>query len=1023
MKFVLSVLVFTLFISCSKDSSPESPVAQSSGGTESQQEQVSKKVQQIAEQNKKLQERIEELERNSGGRSEDTEALREELKAAKAQLEKMINSLNQKLEADSLAVLNQRNLKQALEGHTSLYKLTGRYNVMVIPVQFADVKFKKPEFYEADDKGKVPAQDYLFGEHKNSLTSYYSHASFGQFKVGGEVTPIITVDKPLANYGKALGGGTNDINARGLVVEALEKLKALKSDQSWWSRYDTWDLSDYDKDHNFHEPDGFIDAVVLVYAGKSQSSCQADFDPDRTRPGTDDVSEDDPRRAAKIECFNRIWPHRHSIYLSSDDPRYSQEGPMVEGKRRSSLGGLKIHDNLFASDYNMQSEYSDLSTFMHEFGHSLSLPDVYSKGKSNSTGSWELMSSNAPNYAQELSSFSKLSLGWLTPKVIREGEETSAYLGAYNFVSESQRQQGFEFLGPISVEDYVKGQKKDVSIVSLIPEFEEPVYRSLVVLMNPNKEKLKASETELPESFGEFAAYSGRDDQSLKKIELSFSVPEEGKTTLKFDTLYHIETETNFLSTGKEHLEVKVLTDYDLGVVKINGEVKEELRLVSGDNNFDTLNESLSSCDVQKTLELRKSYVLGEMTKEQVELFKKHVNDCQKPSVITKSYDVSSLKGQTVELSIEYKTDPAYTEFGIIVDNVRLEKEDKKLLGHVSFEEEGLRVGLLGDFKTLQNGEYEVTHNQFYLMEYRTPGESYKLEDNELSYNMDNNIKVAHQSMFLNGTSSPLERFRLVTYDYQPGVLVWYFNSKYDRRSNDASSQEGQGYLLVLNSKVQELKLPDVLGNKELFNEKGNYATESDAFKTFQKAQRDLFACFSYPDFYRATEGNELDCTEPDFNNTLKTLSMNDKKLIYRREGINEVLPVKRYEYVTVGKPLRIGAAMRTGLSTFRPKGSRAFAPFKIYKEKDSKMTLDEERTAEAPTIEPVSSFSDADNEFPSEKNFQGDTVVVNKRGLSFNVVSPSQKVLELYSKGSAADDNDHFFRRPRAKVYFQWRK
>ena len=40
-------------------------------------------------------------------------------------------------------------------------------------------------------------------------------------------------------------------------------------------------------------------------------------------------------------------------------------------------GGAALSPALWALDYNMQSEYTEVSTFVHEFGHSLGLPDVY----------------------------------------------------------------------------------------------------------------------------------------------------------------------------------------------------------------------------------------------------------------------------------------------------------------------------------------------------------------------------------------------------------------------------------------------------------------------------------------------------------------------------------------------------------------------------------------------------------------------------------------------------------------------
>ena len=300
-------------------------------------------------------------------------------------------------------------MKERMQGHTQLYTFKGQYKVMVIPVQFSDTPFVNPQFFEKNAAGKIPAQEYLFGDHPLSMTEYYRHASMGKLHVQGEVMPAVTVPGTLARYGEAIEGAS-DKDARRLVVDALQQVKAQRPDPRWWSQFDQWDLQDYDGDQHFYEPDGFVDAVVLIYAGKSQASCQRDFDPEVKRPPSAEVPAG-PRHDATVECFNRIWPHRWSISIASDDPLHSTEGPLVEGERRPSMNGLKINEELFALDYNMQSEFSDRSTFMHEFGHSLTLPDIYAKAGDNSVGNWELMAGNAGDSPQELSTFSKLSLG------------------------------------------------------------------------------------------------------------------------------------------------------------------------------------------------------------------------------------------------------------------------------------------------------------------------------------------------------------------------------------------------------------------------------------------------------------------------------------------------------------------------------------------------------------------------------------------------------------------------------------
>jgi immune inhibitor A len=935
---------------------------------------------------------------------------------AQSRLEQQVELLRAKLENDGLASVNQRNFQQAMHGHTKVYKFEGNYRVMVIPVQFADEKMRDASFFTPDRDGRIRAQDYLFGDnHANSMRQYYKHASMGRFLLEGEVTPIITVDKTLAEYGEAVPGNT-DRNARGLVVDVLQKLKELKKENDWWDQFDDWDLSDYDKDTNFHEPDGFIDAVVLVYAGKSQASCQADFDLDNTRPPTADVPAG-PRQAPSIECYNRIWPHRWGISLAPGDPRYSKEGPVVEGRQRPSMNGYKIHDGLFATDYNMQSEYSDISTFMHEFGHSLTLPDVYSRGNGNSTGAWELMSSNAPLFAQEFSTYSKISLGWLSPKVVRQGEETSAYLGAYNFVSEEEREDRENFRGPTRHEETVDGQQLSYDIVSNVPGMGEPVYRSIIVLTDPSTEENDV--LEMAPNNGKRAAYSGRYDGASRALTVTVSVPKEGDATLSFDTFYQIETETNFMATGAGQEDVKVTVDFDLGEVKINGTVVEQLRLVSGDENYDSLNEQLASCKVAEVLQMRTRHVLGQLSRPEIKEFEQLAQACQVPSWVKKSYDLSAYRGQDVTFQVAYTTDAGYTEIGIALDNITFAGST------IDFESLRNDSEIPGkEFKLLVDGKEAIHHNQFYMMEYRTPGEQYRKGDKELSYNMDNNIQQGEQSMFLpaENNESLKQRFRLVEFTYQPGVLVWYFNSKFGRTDNNPAQMQGKGYLLVLNSQVKEVPLPSVLGTPDLFDSEGYYATSSEAYQELESEQNRLFACSSYTVFYRYTQGRDAECDDVSELDFIRSLRMDGKPLIYRREGFNEILPEARLGLHSAGNPVRRGAGMRTGLSTFRPAGSAPFAPYTIYKEQEGAMVLDKEMTATAPTFAAVSRFDDENSVLSARENMRGDTVVVEKTGLRFNVVAPSERISARYQRDATAQSNANTFRRPRAKIYFSWK-
>jgi len=919
----------------------------------------------------------------------------------------LIQKSRDKRDQASLFVTNERIIK-ANKGHSKIYPFIGKYRVIVIPVQFSDVKFDDKAFFKANADGVSLAQDYIFGDNKNSMASYYQHASLGNLTLEGEVTPIITVDKTLKNYGEAIVG-KSDRNANGLVMDALKKLKKIKTDQAWWFKYDTWDLSDYDQDKNFHEPDGFIDAVVLIYAGKSQASCQYDFDSAGTRPASADVPEG-PRQAVAIECFDKIWPHRWNINVGRDDVDYSASGPLVEGVTRPSMNGLKINDHLFASDYNMQSEFSDRSTFIHEFGHSLSLPDVYSAGKGNSTGSWEVMSQNANLQAQEMSSYSKISLGWLAPKIIEQGEKTSAYLGAYNYVSHDQRENPASYTGP-------NINNNDESILSVVPDSGENVYRSIMVITDPTKENRKIIEPK--PGTGHITAYSSRFNGAQRSLTFAVEVPATGESKVSFDTIYHIETETNFVSKDEK---IKVVTDFDIGQIIINEKVIEKLRIVSGDDNYNTLNEANPKCNEEKVLADRIKLIAGKLSDEEKSQLKKEIKVCQAPVWVNKSYDLTAYKGQTIKFQINYVTDPGYTEFGIVVDNVKLPSGEV-----IDFEDKSN----LGDFQALTDGNEVISFNQYYLMEHRLPGTNYLSDGEDASYNMDNNIGLGEQSMFIDEGDTIPERFRMVRFDYQPGVLVWYFNSKFGRNSsaNMPVENKGKGYLLVVNSKVQELKLPGIFSDESLLDESGLAYPDVDLtdgkvegkLEELVKVQRDIFTCFAYTRYATAQTGKAPVC-EDEFKDYMQSLTFEGKALIYRRERFNDILPNDRYATVSVGKPFRMGTSIRTGLSTFRPRTEKAFSPFKVYKEVEGQMVLDTKMTDAATKIEPVAKYNDLNNSLAKNPLFHGDTVVVEKKGFNFEVVAPNPQIKARYFDNIDGNDNDSSLRAPRTKVYFMWK-
>ena len=939
----------------------------------------------------------------------------------KAALDLRIRELEAKLAdkrmAGSLPAVNDALLNEKLADHSRLGKMAGNYKVLVIPVQFADVKFDKPSFFTPDPQtGAIEAQNYLFGNHRDSMTEFYRHVSFGQFVLSGEVVPAVSVPGNLADYGEAVVGN-HDKNARGLVVDALKQVKAMGYSDSWWESFDNWDPGDYDGDHIYREPDGFVDAIILIYAGKDQASCQFSFDPDNKDPASADVPPG-PRHDPAVECFNRIWPHRSVVTLAPGDPLIAKEGPLVEGVRRPTFNSLKITDSLFVMDYNMQSEYSDRSTFIHEFGHSIGLPDVYAKKGENSTAAWELMSNNARLQPQELSTYSKLVLGWLSPKIVKEGERTGLYLGTYGFVSREQRETPELFSGPQKNEEWIDGNINSYDILSRVPSTGEPVYRSIVALTPPTEEDEKVAP--LTPQQGRRVAYSGRFDGQSRSYKQKFVVSEHSDAQLSLDLYYHVETETNFNGNDPE---VKVIADYDYGEILVNGERKDFLRLLSGDENMNGLNESSSACDEKRVLELRSARIAGTLTEEQKKELVEKYKACQTPSWITRKYDLSAYRGHEVMVEVRLTTDAGFNELGLLVDNI-------KVGGAIQdFESEPLSIGDKNSFMIIEDGIQRKFSNQFYLFEYRAPGERFGGTDDatELSYNFDNNIQMGTQAMFIKDGVDSTQRFRLITFAYQPGVLVWYFNSKYSRYENSPSEQGGKGYLLVLNAHPGELKLPGVFSQSWLFDDKGDYRTEDQDFQRFAAAQEQELVCFGYTAFATYRDGVTPNCSDFGSTDGMRSLTLGGKRLMYARELANTILPLEQTKYVGVRDPLitklslKNSLSIRTGLSTFRPEGEKPYAPFVVYKPEEGRMVPDSRLTETALKVNPVSIFRDRDNALLPLKRFAADSVLVEKKGFAFRIVAPSTRSLNEYKANVDSSSNDHELRRPRAKIYFDW--
>ena len=435
--------------------------------------------------------------------------------------ERMIDSLS-KLQFDKLGSpqIKTDSIKPVLAGVKRPHRL------LVIAVEFPELGYDRfPGDKKQNNKNRDYLQRLLFGgsvkrPKAGTLSHYYRHQSKGLYNVTGKVMPIAKVSKPLAHYGRPLqnadGSWRNDDHTDELVVEALQA--AHRDNPNFpWKDYDIWDPKDFDGDGNRAEADGYLDHLVIVYAGKAQSSCQGLYKLNEKFTVNAESNVFDSLPAAEQDCADRIWPHRSSLN------RGLGKGPVLEGMVNG-RGGYEIEEGLWLYDYNMQSEYTEVSTFIHEFGHSLGLPDIYARATNNSSASWEAMSATASPEPQELSAWSRMVLGWLNPCIVRPpafggDKRSSMYLKTMNDWS---NKAGAENSRGVC----------DATMIILPPKVRE-------LQLGP-----------LSSDQGKYAVYTGQGNDLHHFLSRSFDLTKvnaEQQLILSFDTWFKIESDWDYL--------------------------------------------------------------------------------------------------------------------------------------------------------------------------------------------------------------------------------------------------------------------------------------------------------------------------------------------------------------------------------------------------------------------------------------------------------------------------------------------
>ncbi|MET7747471.1 immune inhibitor A domain-containing protein [Micromonospora sp. NPDC005367] len=233
-----------------------------------------------------------------------------------------------------------------------------------------------------------------------TMHNMYLEMSKGAYTVDGQASPWITVPHSEAWYaanrcfqdenGNWVAGREQSMNghpdnpagAGRLATDAISTLATQDPDFPW-ADYDIEDQADRDGDGNFFEPDGVIDHLVLVHAGKGKSS------------------------GGGAQGVYAVWAHSSSV-----------------------PGGYTIPGtDLKVSNYIVQPEDAGVGVFAHEFGHDLGLPDLYdTSGNADSdVDFWDLMASGSHSgevfqaLPTHMGIWDKWVLGWADPLTVAPG--------------------------------------------------------------------------------------------------------------------------------------------------------------------------------------------------------------------------------------------------------------------------------------------------------------------------------------------------------------------------------------------------------------------------------------------------------------------------------------------------------------------------------------------------------------------------------------------------------------------------
>lgn len=219
-----------------------------------------------------------------------------------------------------------------------------------------------------------------------SVRDYFKEVSYGNLVVDSTVVGWVTLPHPEAYYANGKGGTatTYPRNAMGMVEDALKSADRLVN------------FANFDSDGN-----GYVDSVTVVHSGYG---------------------------AEHGGFKNRIWSHKWNLWALPGGTFVSEDRSV-----RGTPVRVDSYMTVPALWRTSGNEISRIGVVCHELGHLvLGLPDLYDlDGSGSGCGSYCLMANSwgfdfSQRYPPHLSAWSKIAVGWVTPKDLRPGTTTLA---------------------------------------------------------------------------------------------------------------------------------------------------------------------------------------------------------------------------------------------------------------------------------------------------------------------------------------------------------------------------------------------------------------------------------------------------------------------------------------------------------------------------------------------------------------------------------------------------------------------